>query len=104
MYNKDNTCLSEARLTTLIRDIFREKFEKQQKKLLNVISVNLEITMKEVIKSIKSEMNDLKKSIDFTENVLEKKFKSARRKLDTLMNEFEKCIDGSWILNTSITN
>ena len=34
-------------------------------------------------KSIKTEMNDLKKSIEFTENVLEEKFKSARRKLKT---------------------
>ena len=61
-HNKENTCLSEERLTTLIREIFREEFEKQQKNLLNVISGNLEITMKE-IKSIKTEMNDLKKSI-----------------------------------------
>ena len=71
-HNKDNTCLSEERLTTLIREIFREEFEKQQKNLLNVISGNLEITMKE-IKSIKTEMNDFKKSIEFTENVLEEK-------------------------------
>ena len=61
-HNKENTCLSEERLTTLIREIFREEFEKQQKNLLNLISGNLEITMKE-IKSIKTEMNDLKKSI-----------------------------------------
>ena len=61
-HNKDNTCLSEERLTTLIREIFREGFEKQQKNVLNLISGNLEITMKE-IKSIKTEMNDLKKSI-----------------------------------------
>ena len=80
-HNKDNTCLSEERLTTLIREIFREEFEKQQKNLLNVISGNLEITMKE-IKSIKTDMNDFKKSIEFTENGLEEKFKSARRKLN----------------------
>ena len=55
-HNKDNTCLSEERLTTLIREIFREEFEKQQKILLNLISGNLNITMKE-IKSIKTEMN-----------------------------------------------
>ena len=56
-HNKDNTCLSEARLTNLIREKFRDIFEKKQKKLLNLISGNLEITMKE-IKSIKTEMND----------------------------------------------
>ena len=54
--NKDNTCLSEERLTTLIREVFREEFKKQQKILLNLISGNLDITMKE-IKSIKTEMN-----------------------------------------------
>ena len=54
VHNKDNTCLSEERLTTLIREIFREEFEKQQKNLLNLISTDLEITMKE-IKSIKTE-------------------------------------------------
>ena len=55
-HNKDNTCLSEERLTTLIREVFREGFRKQQKILLNLISGNLDITMKE-IKSIKTEMN-----------------------------------------------
>ena len=55
-HNKDNTCLSEERLTTLIREVFREEFEKQQKILLNLISGNLDITMKE-IKSTKTEMN-----------------------------------------------
>ena len=76
-HNKDNTCLSKERLTTLIREIFREEFEKQQKNLLNLISGNLEITMKE-IKSIKTEMNDLKKSIEFTENVQEEKVQKCQ--------------------------
>ena len=33
-HNKDNMCLSEERLTTLIRETFREEFEKQQKNIL----------------------------------------------------------------------
>ena len=66
-HNKYNTCLSEERLTTFIRKTFREEFD-----LLNLISGNLEMTMKE-IKPIKTEMNDLKKSIEFTKNVLEEK-------------------------------
>ena len=45
-YNKDNKSLSIESLTTLIREIFREEFEKQQKNLLNVISGNLKITIK----------------------------------------------------------
>ena len=47
-HNKDNTCLSEEKLTTLIREIFREELKKQQKNLLNLIIGNLEITMKEI--------------------------------------------------------
>ena len=85
VHNKDNTCLSEERLTTLIREIFREEFKTQQKNLLNLISGNLEITMKE-IKSIKTEMTDLKKSIELTESVL------------------EQYMNGSWILDMSIIN
>ena len=47
-HNKDSTCLSKVRLTTLIKEIFREEFEKQQKNLVNLIRGNLEITMKEI--------------------------------------------------------
>ena len=61
------TCTDIFTLTALISEIFREEFKKQQKNLLLLISGNLEITMKEM-KSIKSEMYDFKKSIEFTEN------------------------------------
>ena len=50
--------------------IFREEFGKQQKNLLNLISGNFNIAMKET-KLIKTKMNDLKKSREFTENVLQ---------------------------------
>ena len=82
-FDKGNTRLSEERLKTLIREVFREECEKQWQNLLNIITVNLEITMKEV-QSIKSEINDLKKSIEFTENVLEKKFKNFLEKAEHL--------------------
>ena len=67
-------------MTTLIRKTFREEFD-----LVNLISGNLEMTMKE-IKSIKTEMTDLKKSIELTESVL------------------EQYMNGSWILDMSIIN
>ena len=102
-YSKDNKCLSKESLTTLIREIFREEFEKQQKNLLNVISGNLEITMKE-IKSIKTEMNDLKKSIEFTKNVLEEKVQKCQEKAEDLDEQFGKCMNGGWILHISIIN
>ena len=58
VHNNDNTCLTKPNLATLMRKILREEFEKQHKHLLNVVSRNFEITMKE-IKSIKIEVNDL---------------------------------------------
>ena len=70
-------------MTTLIREIFRDEFEKQQKNLLNLMSGNLEVTMNE-IKSIKTEMNDLKKSIELTENVLEEKVQKCQEKAEHL--------------------
>ena len=45
--------------------------------------------MKE-IRSIKTEMNDLKKSIEFTENVLEEKVQKCQEKAEHLVNEFGK--------------
>ena len=100
--NKDNMCLGEERFTTLIREIFTEEFEKQQKNLLNLISGNLKITMKE-IKSIKSEMNDLKKNTEFTEHVLEKKVQKCQEKaehLDERIQEiYEWKLDPEYIHN-----
>ena len=45
VHNKDITCFNKARLTTLVRDIFREEFERQQKNLLNLVSGNIKITL-----------------------------------------------------------
>ena len=55
-HDNDNTCISEERLTALMKNIFVEELEKQQQSLLKLISGIFEITMKE-IKNIKSEVN-----------------------------------------------
>ena len=99
-HNKNKTCLSEKRLTTLIREMFREEFEKQQNNLPNLIRDNFEITMKE-IKSIKTEMNDLKKSIEFTENVLEEKVQNCQEKAEHLNERIREIYE--WQL-MSVTN
>ena len=57
-HGNGNTCISEDRLTTLMKKIFAEELEKQQQSLLESISRNFEITMKE-IKNIKCEVNEL---------------------------------------------
>ena len=92
-YNKDNKCLSKESLTTLTREIFREEFEKQQKNLLNLISGNLKITIKQ-IKSVKIEMNDLKKSIEFSKDVLEEKVQKCQEKAEHLEEQFGKYMNG----------
>ena len=48
--------------------------------------------MKE-IKNIKSEMNELKKSIEFTEEVLEEKVQNMHRKVSSLDEKVEEIYD-----------
>ena len=55
----------EERITKLIKKVFEDKFKKQEQNLAKIISGYLEITMQE-IKSLKNEMNQLKKSMEFT--------------------------------------
>ena len=75
-----NTCISEERLTVLMKKIFAEELEKQQQNLLKLISGNFEITMKE-IKNIKSEVNELKKVSNLQRRFLKQKFRICRGKL-----------------------
>ena len=69
-----HTCITEERLKILIKIkiVFAEEFRKQEKNIINVISGNFEITMTE-IKDLKAEVSGLKGSLEFTENVIEKK-------------------------------
>ena len=50
-----HTCTEEI----LIKSIFAEEFQKQEENIVNIISGNFEITMKE-IKDLKAEVSDLK--------------------------------------------
>ena len=81
VHDNDNTCISEERLTALMKKIFAEELEKQQQSLLKLISGNFEITMKK-IKDIKNEVNELrKKALNLQRRFLKKKFRSCRGKL-----------------------
>ena len=79
-HDNGNTSISEERLTTLMKKIFAEELEKQQQSLLTlkITGGNFEITMKE-IKNVKCEVNQLKKNIEFTEEVLEEKVQNMQR-------------------------
>ena len=67
-----HACITEERLKILIKSVFAEAFQKQEKNIVNIISGNFEITVKET-KDLKAEVSDLKDSLEFTENVTEKK-------------------------------
>ena len=75
-----------------MKKIFAEELEKQQQRLLKLISGNLEITMKEN-KNIKSQVSELKKSIEFTEEVLEEIVQNMQRKVSSSEEKVEDIYD-----------
>ena len=56
----------------LIKKAFEDNLKNQEQNLAKIISGYLEITMHE-IKSLKNEVNELKRSMEFTQNDLEEK-------------------------------
>ena len=88
-HGNGNTCISKDRLTALMKKIFTEKVEKQQQSLLKLISGYFEIAVKE-IKNIKSEVNELIISIEFTKEVLEEKVQNMQRKVSNLEEKVEE--------------
>ena len=74
--------ISEVRLKTLMKEIFKEEFEKQQKNLLN-LSGNFDITMTE-IKKVQGDINGLKASLEHTKTVLEEKVAKTEKKVEKL--------------------
>ena len=70
--------ISEDRLKTLMKEIFKKQFEKQQENLLNLISGNSDITMAE-IKKVQSDINELKASLEHTETKVAKTEKDVEK-------------------------
>ena len=92
VYGNGNTCISEERLTVLMKKIFAEELEKQQQNLLKSISSYFEIKMKE-IKNIQCEVNELKKSIEFTEEVLEEEVQNMQSNVSSLEEKVDEIYD-----------
>ena len=67
----------EVRITELIKNVFEDQFKKQEKNLAKIISRNLEMTMQEM-KSLKNEVNDLKKRMEFTQNDMEERVNNVK--------------------------
>ena len=73
-----NTALDKESIVELMKTVFEEEFAKQQQQISKIIESNLIITKQEIGK-LREEINDLKKSIEFTENVLEEKLEKLSR-------------------------
>ena len=84
--NEPDTPLNKGTLTGLIKEILKEEFAKQKKKISNLINGNFEIKMKETrksqdeIKDLRKEITQFKESFEFTENELHGKIKKLEIK------------------------
>ena len=87
-----HTCITEERLKLLIKSIFAEEFQRQEKNVVNIISGNFEISLKE-IKDLKAEVSDLKDSLEFTKNVIENKGEKLETELDDLEGKVQEIWD-----------
>ena len=78
----------------VIRNIFKENFEKQKKNIGNLISANFKITIEEIkksqkeIKNMGKEICDLRSSLKFPENVLEEKVNKLEERCYEWVSEF----------------
>ena len=71
----EHMCVRKERLALFMKEIFQEEFRNQERNILNITNDNLEITMNEIrnIKEEICELKSLKSSLEFTEDVLEKR-------------------------------
>ena len=81
--------ISGDRLKTLMKEIFKKEFERQQKNLLNFISGNSDIIMTE-IKKVQSDINELKASLGHAKKVLKKKVAKAEKKVEKLQEQINE--------------
>ena len=86
----DNTDMlrDERRITKLIKKVFEDEFKKQEQNLAKIISGNLAITMQE-IKSLKYEVNELKKSMEFTQNDLGERVNNVEENMCQLKEDLK---------------
>ena len=76
-------------MKTFIREIFQEEFKKQPEKIINLISGKLKLMIQEIL-VLKKEINDLIKSLEFTQNTLEKKVGSLEKRMRKLYSDIQK--------------
>ena len=90
----------EQRITKLIKKVFENEFKEQEQNLAKIISGNLEITMQD-IKSFKNEVNELKKSMEFTQNDLEERVNNTEENMckvkEDLKEIYEYQVDPNYV-------
>ena len=98
---RGNTALDKESIVELMKTVFEEEFAKQQQQISKVIENNLVITKQETGK-LREEINDLKKSIEFTENVLEEKVAKVELNVCELQGKFKKVEENVAYMNDYI--
>ena len=96
----------EEPITKLIKKVFEDEFKKQEKNLAKIISGNLEMTMQEIM-CLKNEVNELRKSMEFTQNNLVERVNNVVENMckvkEDLKEIYEYQVDPDYV-NDSLTD
>ena len=97
----ENTALDKESIIELMETVFEEEFAKDQQQTTKIIENNLVITKQEFGK-LREEINNLKKSSEFTENVLEEKVAKVEQNVCKLQGKFKKVEEDVTYMNDYI--
>ena len=78
---------TEENMKTLIKEMFQEEFKKQAENMTNLISGNFKLTMQEIHEN---EVNDLRKSLAFTQKNLEEKVDNVEKRMEKLESDIQE--------------
>ena len=98
-----NTALDKKSVVQLMKTVLEEEFAKQQQQISKITENNL-VIMKQEIGKLQEEIKDLKKSIEFTENVLEEKVAKVEQNVCKLHGKFEKVEEDVTYMNDYIAD
>ena len=79
---------TKENMKTLIKEIFQDEFKKQAENIINLISGNFKLTMQEMhgLKNV----NDLRNSLEFTQNNLEEKVDNVEKRMEKLDSDIQE--------------
>ena len=80
---------TEENMKTLIKNMFQEEFKKYAENITNSIGGNFRLTMQEIHGMI-NEINDLRKSLEFTQNSLEEKVGNVAERMEKLDSDIQE--------------